>query len=241
MKVAISAVLLMLAIAAPGYAFQDPEKDKEKPPRQDEPRKQVEPRKQEPDRQQPPPSERQRPPQDRPQDKQPPRDNKQDQSDRSRQQQQDKQQQNDRQQQSDKQQQSERDRARQDRAAQERAAQDQRDSRARDERNRDNRDDQRTRDSHDNARPTERDHQNHSARRIPEPEFRERFGREHAFRVSRRDDRRFNYGGYWFVYNDAWPAEWSYDDDFYVDDIDGDYYLIDREHPGIRLYVVVGD
>lgn len=233
MKTAISAALLMLIIAAPTYAFQDPDKDKQKPPKQDEPRKQ------EPARQQPPPSERERPPQDKPQDKQPPRDNKQDQQQTDRSRQQDKQQ-NERQQQNDRQQQSDKDRAKQDRANQDRPAEDRtaQDQRARDERNRDNRDNQRSR---DNVQQTERGHENRSARRIPEQDFHEHFGREHAFRVSRRDDRRFNYGGYWFVYNDPWPAAWSYDDDVYVDEIDGDYYLIDREHPGIRLYVVVGD
>lgn len=78
-------------------------------------------------------------------------------------------------------------------------------------------------------------------RTIKETDFRAHFGRQHTFRVARRDDRRFNYGGYWFVYNDPWPAGWSYSDAVYVDEIDGQYYLIDPVHPGIQLLIVVSD
>src|SRR3984957_16801906 len=45
--------------------------------------------------------------------------------------------------------------------------------------------------------------------RIPDERFRASFGTEHHFHVARRDDRHFAYGGYSFVYVDAWPAEWS--------------------------------
>jgi DNA mismatch repair ATPase MutL len=75
--------------------------------------------------------------------------------------------------------------------------------------------------------------------RIPDERFHASFGREHHFRVGHVDNRRFQYGGYWFVYNEAWPREWSYDDDFYIDYIDGQYYLIDLTHPGIQLLLVV--
>jgi outer membrane biosynthesis protein TonB len=205
MKLAISAVLLTLAIGAPAYAFQEPDKDKEKP-------KQEEPRKQEPERQQPPEKEKQ--PQEKPQEKQPPRDNqKQDKEQADRARQTDKaQQQNEKQQQ-----QTEKDRAKQDRATHE----------------------QPQRDARNNVQPAQRDAGNRNARHIPDQDFRTHFGREHAFRVARRDDRRFNYGGYWFVYSQPWPADWSYDDDVYVDDIDGEYYLIDPVHPGIRLLLIV--
>lgn len=212
MKPAISAVLLALAIGTPAYAFQEPDKDKEKP-------KQEEPRKQEPERQQP--TEREKQPQEKPQEKQPPRDNqKQDkeQADRARQTEKAQQQNEKQQHQTVKQeQQAEKDRAKQDRAAQE----------------------QPQRDAHNNVQPAQRDADNRNARRIPDQDFRAHFGREHAFRVARRDDRRFNYGGYWFVYSQPWPAGWSYDDDVYVDDVDGEYYLIDPVHPGIRLLVIV--
>jgi outer membrane biosynthesis protein TonB len=201
MKLAMSAVLLALTIGTPAYAFQEPDKDKEKP-------QQEEPKKQEPERQQPPEKEKQ--PQEKPQEKQPPRDNqKQDKA----------QQQNEKQQQQTvkQEQQTEKDRAKQDRATPE----------------------QPQRDAHNNVQPAQRDAGNRNARRIPDQDFRAHFGREHAFRVARRDDRRFDYGGYWFEYSQPWPAGWSYDDDVYVDDIDGEYYLIDPVHPGIRLLLIV--
>jgi outer membrane biosynthesis protein TonB len=212
MKLAMSAVLLALAIGTPAYAFQEPDKDKEKP-------QQEEPKKQEPERQQPPEKEKQ--PQEKPQEKQPPRDNpKQDKEQADRARQADKaQQQNEKQQQQavKQEQQSEKDRAKPDRATPE----------------------QPQRDAHNNVQPAQRDAGNRNARRIPDQDFRAHFGREHAFRVARRDDRRFNYGGYWFEYSQPWPAGWSYDDDVYVDDIDGEYYLIDPVHPGIRLLLIV--
>ncbi len=213
MKLIISAALLALIVGAPTYALQEPDKDKEKPPKQEEPKKQ------EPDRQQPAEKEREKP-QEKPQEKQPPRDaQKQDkeQSDRARQS--EKQTQQNQQQTVKQQQQNEKDRAKQDRTSQEHAQQVQR----------------------DNGQQAQRDGGNHQGRQIRQEDFRAHFGREHAFRVARRDDRRFNYGGYWFVYNDPWPAGWTYDDDVYVDEIDGEYYLIDPVHPGIRLLIVVSD
>ncbi len=50
---------------------------------------------------------------------------------------------------------------------------------------------------------------------------------------------RFNYGGYYFGFYDPWPSDWGYSDDVYVDYIDGQYYLIDPEHPGPRLMINV--
>jgi hypothetical protein len=217
MKLAISAALLALLVGAPAYARQDPEREKEKP-------QQEERKKQEPDRKQPAEKEREKPPQDRTQEKQPPRDvprQDKEQTDRTRQADR-QQQQNEKQQQ-----QNEKDRAKQDRGAQEQQQQAQRNGR--------------TRDEHNNVQQAQRDSGNRNGRRIRDEDFRAHFGRQHAFRVSRRDDRRFNYGGYWFVYNDPWPAEWNYDDDVYVDEVVGEYYLIDPVHPGLRLVVIVGD
>lgn len=94
---------------------------------------------------------------------------------------------------------------------------------------------------HVSAQQAQRDGGNRNARRIREEDFHSHFGREHEFRVRRSDDRRFNYGGYWFVYNDPWPSDWSYSDDVYVDEIDGEYYLVDPVHPGLRLLIVVAD
>jgi len=88
---------------------------------------------------------------------------------------------------------------------------------------------------------TQRDGGNRNTRRISEQEFHSHFGREHTFRVTHSEDRRFSYGGYYFVYNDPWPSDWAYTDDVYVDEIDDEYYLIDPVHPGIRLLIVIVD
>jgi hypothetical protein len=91
------------------------------------------------------------------------------------------------------------------------------------------------------AHQTQRDGGNRNTRRIREEDFRSHFGDEHHFHVERRDDRRFRYSGYWFEFSDPWPREWGYADDVYIDDIDGEYYLIDPARPGIRLLVIVVD
>ena len=76
--------------------------------------------------------------------------------------------------------------------------------------------------------------------RIPPEKFRASFGREHHFRVARRgDDRRFQYGGYWFEVVEVWPAGWSFDDDCYIVEDGDDYYLVDIVHPEIRVLVIV--
>ena len=82
-------------------------------------------------------------------------------------------------------------------------------------------------------------HSDHGHGRIPEDRFRSSFGREHHFRVEHVDNRRFHYGGYWFTFNEGWPVGWVYTDDFYIDFIDGQYYLIDLSHPGVQLLLVV--
>jgi hypothetical protein len=87
----------------------------------------------------------------------------------------------------------------------------------------------------------QRDGGNRNARRISEQDFHARFGREHRFRVARSESRRFNYGGYYWIYNDPWPSDWAYTDDVYVDEIDGEYYLIDPIHPGTRLLIIIVD
>jgi hypothetical protein len=50
---------------------------------------------------------------------------------------------------------------------------------------------------------------------------------------------RFQYSGYWFALVDAWPADWAYTDDCYIDYVDGEYFLFDLLHPGIRVAVFV--
>lgn len=96
------------------------------------------------------------------------------------------------------------------------------------------------------AKQTEQ-HSDHNAqqqhgngRRIPEEKFRASFGSEHRFHVQRNSNR-FNYGGFWFNYSQPWPGDWDYNDDVYVEDIDGEYYLVNPRHPGVRLVVIVGD
>jgi hypothetical protein len=81
-------------------------------------------------------------------------------------------------------------------------------------------------------------------RRIPEDQFRSHFGREHHFHVHR--DRVVNvsqpvvvYGGYSWQLAEPWPSDWSYDDDCYIDEVDGEYFLFDVLHPGMRIAVFI--
>jgi len=77
---------------------------------------------------------------------------------------------------------------------------------------------------------------------IPDDKFRAQFGREHHFNAKSvivRGQPRFQYGGYSFEIIDAWPAEWIDTDDYYIDYVDGQYYLVDFFHPEIRLAVFI--
>jgi len=77
---------------------------------------------------------------------------------------------------------------------------------------------------------------------IPDEKFRTQFGHEHHFNarsVIVRGQPRFQYGGYTFEIIDAWPAEWVDTDDYYIEYIDGNYYLIDLLHPDVRIAVFV--
>jgi hypothetical protein len=83
----------------------------------------------------------------------------------------------------------------------------------------------------------------HRGARIPDEKFRAQFGRQHTFKVSRTTTAQgqpgFQYGGYTFVIVDAWPGDWAYTDDCYVDYIDGEYFLFDLLHPGVGVAIVV--
>ena len=113
----------------------------------------------------------------------------------------------------------------------------------------DNRQEQRQERHADHDR--DRDRQQHPVqaqrgKRIPEEHFRQSFGREHRFHVDRTRVVNVSqpvvvYGGYSFQLVDAWPAEWSYDDDCYIDYVDDGYYLFDAEHPGFRIAVYVAE
>jgi hypothetical protein len=75
--------------------------------------------------------------------------------------------------------------------------------------------------------------------RISDAGYRSHFGRGHSFHMMRPQMiggyNRFQYGGYWFGYNQAWPVGWDYNDDCYVEYIDGVYYMFNLRHPGFRL------
>ena len=80
--------------------------------------------------------------------------------------------------------------------------------------------------------------------RIPEERFRASFGREHSFRVRQADysrDRRFQYGGYSFVFVDQWPGNWLYTQDVFVVEIDGVYYLCNAAYPGVNITLSIAE
>jgi hypothetical protein len=83
----------------------------------------------------------------------------------------------------------------------------------------------------------------HGGGHITDARFSANFGRGHSFHMNRptmyQGYSRFNYGGYYFGFYDPWPSGWGYSDDVYVDYIDGQYFLIDPEHPGPRLMINV--
>ncbi len=82
-----------------------------------------------------------------------------------------------------------------------------------------------------------------SSKRIPDDKFRAHFGREHTFHVGHPvivgGRPRFQYGGYSFFITQPWPSGWGYNDDVYVVDVNGVYYLVDVAHPGAQLALEV--
>jgi hypothetical protein len=83
-------------------------------------------------------------------------------------------------------------------------------------------------------------------RRIPDSDFHAHFGREHHFAPGRMQvyngQPQFYYSGYTFALIQAWPDDWAYDaDDYYVDEFDGEYWLFNLEHPGVRLELIIVD
>jgi hypothetical protein len=111
--------------------------------------------------------------------------------------------------------------------------------------------------SHEQAKPASPEHpqqqveHNHPAGQgnakrgghIPDDKFRAQFGRQHTFVVNRpvvvEGQPRFQFGGYWFEIVDPWPVAWAYTDEVYIDYGDGDYFLFDLLHPGVRVVVFV--
>jgi phage repressor protein C with HTH and peptisase S24 domain len=93
-----------------------------------------------------------------------------------------------------------------------------------------------------NTQQTPRSAGNHD--RIPADRYQANFGREHSFHVSQSDysrDRRFQYGGYWFGFVDAWPSNWLYTQDVYVVEINGVYYLCNPAYPGVNITLSIAD
>ncbi len=101
-------------------------------------------------------------------------------------------------------------------------------------------------------RPEQRvdhDRQQHPAhaqrgKMIPEEKFRSSFGRPHTFHVQRTQiinnpQPIIFVSGYQFQLVDPWPAEWAYEDDCYIEYVDGEYFLFNAFHPGIRVTVFV--
>ena len=82
-----------------------------------------------------------------------------------------------------------------------------------------------------------------SGARIPDEKFHSNFGRQHTLVVHKttivEGQPRFQYGGYWFSLVDVWPGDWAYTDDCYIDYIDGEYFLFDLLHPGMRIALFV--
>jgi len=82
-----------------------------------------------------------------------------------------------------------------------------------------------------------------SGGRIPQEQFQSHFGRQHTFVVGHPTivggQPQFQYGGYSFNIIGAWPGDWSYSDEYYVDYINDDYVLFDLAHPGVSVAIVV--
>ena len=79
--------------------------------------------------------------------------------------------------------------------------------------------------------------------RIPDERFQSNFGREHQFQMGNPvmvgGYSRFQCGGYWFGYVQPWPVDWYYTDQFYIDYVDGGYYMYDPYYPGARFAITV--
>jgi hypothetical protein len=85
--------------------------------------------------------------------------------------------------------------------------------------------------------------------RIPDSQFKAKFGHQHSFAVNRvvtettivPRQTQFVYGGYTFVFLDPWPAAWMFTDDCYIDYVDDQYFLFDPLHPEIRVALLIAE
>jgi hypothetical protein len=104
-----------------------------------------------------------------------------------------------------------------------------------------------------NEKPTKQDEktqrqgaqqaQRGGGQQIPDDKFKAHFGQEHHFHIGHPvvvgGRSQFTYGGYNFYFVQAWPAGWGWNDDVYIIDVDGVYYLVDAAHPGVQLELEV--
>lgn len=97
------------------------------------------------------------------------------------------------------------------------------------------------------AREEQKDHKQAEGKKIPDKDLKAHFGESHKFRVKQvitttrivPNQTRFVYTGYTFVFVDPWPVGWGFDDDCYIDFVDGGYYIFDPFHPGIRVALMI--
>jgi hypothetical protein len=75
--------------------------------------------------------------------------------------------------------------------------------------------------------------------RIPQKQFRANFGPQHPFQVRGLNGNRFQAGGFLFEVVEVWPTFWSFDDFFFIDQINEQFFLFDTNHPGTRLLLIV--
>jgi hypothetical protein len=79
--------------------------------------------------------------------------------------------------------------------------------------------------------------------RIPDDKFKAHFGQQHTLVIKKptivEGQPRFQYSGYWFTIVDPWPVGWAYTDQCYIDYVDGEYFLFDLLHPGVRIAITV--
>ncbi len=86
-----------------------------------------------------------------------------------------------------------------------------------------------------------------NGRRVPDKDLKAHFGQEHKFSARQvvtttrivPNQTQFVYTGYTFVFADPWPEGWAMDDDCYIDYVDGEYFLFDVDHPGVRIALTI--